>query len=82
MAWRYLIIYYFFRIMEIRFILILIMRNVIILFIPNKCYNQILFMDETINEEIFIFKYNKDKNEDIKKDEKINTPLQKIFYVI
>ena len=82
MAWRYLIIYYFFRIMEIRFILILIMRDVIFLFIPNKCYNQILFMDETINEEIFIFKYNKDKNEDIKKDEKINNPLQKIFYVI
>ena len=51
------------------------MRDVIFLFIPNKCYNQILFMDETINEEIFIFKYNKDKNEDIKKDEKINTPL-------
>ena len=58
------------------------MRDVIFLFILNKCYNQILFMDETINEEIFIFKYNKDKNEDIKKDEKINTPLQKIFYVI
>ncbi len=49
---------------------------IIILFIPNKCYNQIL----TINEDIFISKDKKDKNENIKKYK--NNSLQKIFYVI
>lgn len=76
MAWRYLIIYYFFRIMEIRFILILIMRNVIILFIPNKCYNQILFTDESETiKKIFLYSNIIKKKKVIKKDEKINTPL-------
>lgn len=76
MAWRYLIIYYFFRIMEIRFILILIMRNVIILFIPNKCYNQILFTDESETiKKILLYSNIIKKKKVIKKDEKINTPL-------
>lgn len=76
MAWRYLIIYYFFRIMEIRFILILIMRDVIILFIPNKCYNQILFTDESETiKKILLYSNIIKKKKVIKKDEKINTPL-------
>ena len=76
MAWRYLIIYYFFRIMEISFILILIMRNVIILFIPNKCYNQILFTDESETiKKILLYSNIIKKKKVIKKDEKINTPL-------
>ena len=76
MAWRYLIIYYFFRIMEISFILILIMRNVIILFIPNKCYNQILFTDESETiKKILLYSNIIKKKKVIKKDEKINTTL-------
>ena len=76
MAWRYLIIYYFFRIMEIRFILILIMRDVIILFIPNKCFNQILFTDESETiKKILLYSNIIKKKKVIKKDEKINTPL-------
>jgi hypothetical protein len=76
MAWRYLIIYYFFRIMEIRFILILIMRDVIILFIPNKCYNQILFTDESETiKKIFLYSnIIKKKIKILKKMKKI-TPL-------
>lgn len=62
--------------MEIRFILILIMRNVIILFIPNKCYNQILFTDESETiKKIFLYSNIIKKKKVIKKDEKINTPL-------
>ena len=76
MVWRYLIIYYFFRIMEIRFILILIMRDVIILFIPNKCFNQILFTDESETiKKILLYSKKIKKKKVIKKDEKINTPL-------
>ena len=76
MAWRYLIIYYFFRIMEISFILILIMRNVIILFIPNKCCNQILFTDESETiKKIFLYSnIIKKKIKILKKMKKI-TPL-------
>ena len=76
MAWRYLIIYYFFRIMEIRFILILIMRDVIILFIPNKCFNQILFTDESETiKKIFLYSnIIKKKIKILKKMKKI-TPL-------
>lgn len=62
--------------MEIRFILILIMRNVIILFIPNKCYNQILFTDESETiKKILLYSNIIKKKKVIKKDEKINTPL-------
>ena len=62
--------------MEIRFILILIMRDVIILFIPNKCYNQILFTDESETiKKIFLYSNIIKKKKVIKKDEKINTPL-------
>ena len=76
MVWRYLIIYYFFRIMEIRFILILIMRDVIILFIPNKCFNQILFTDESETiKKIFLYSnIIKKKIKILKKMKKI-TPL-------
>ena len=41
--------------MEIRFILILIMRDVIILFIPNKFFNQILFTDESEKKKNIFF---------------------------
>ena len=59
------------------------MRDVIILFIPNKCYNQILFTDESETiKKIFLYSNIIKKKKVIKKDEKINTPLQKIFYVI
>lgn len=62
--------------MEIRFILILIMRDVIILFIPNKCYNQILFTDESETiKKILLYSNIIKKKKVIKKDEKINTPL-------
>ena len=62
--------------MEIRFILILIMRNVIILFIPNKCCNQILFTDESETiKKILLYSNIIKKKKVIKKDEKINTPL-------
>ena len=62
--------------MEIRFILILIMRDVIILFIPNKCFNQILFTDESETiKKIFLYSNIIKKKKVIKKDEKINTPL-------
>ena len=63
--------------MEIRFILILIMRDVIILFIPNKCYNQILFTDESETiKKIFLYSnIIKKKIKILKKMKKINTPL-------
>ena len=62
--------------MEIRFILILIMRDVIILFIPNKCFNQILFTDESeTKKKIFLYsKKIKKKIKILKKMKKI-TPL-------
>lgn len=62
--------------MEIRFILILIMRDVIILFIPNKCFNQILFTDESETiKKIFLYSnIIKKKIKILKKMKKI-TPL-------